>query len=50
LFTDLEEFDEEVYVEGLSEELLKIEGIGCIDLNCETNGWTHQIRLEGVKF
>jgi hypothetical protein len=50
LFTELEEFDEEVYVEGVSEELLKIEGIGCIDLVCETDGGTHQIRLEGVKF
>jgi hypothetical protein len=50
LFTKLEEFDEEVYVEGVSEELLKIEGIGCIDLVCETDGGTHQIRLEGVKF
>jgi hypothetical protein len=43
LFTELEEFDEEVYVEGVSKELLKIEGIGCIDLVCETDGGTHQI-------
>jgi hypothetical protein len=49
-FLELKEVDGEITVEGVSSDLLRVEGIGTIELFCKTPDGTERILLEDVRY
>jgi hypothetical protein len=49
-FLELKEVDGEITVEGVSSDLLRVEGIGTVELFCKTSDGTERILLEDVRY